>query len=147
MHALLSGSQSEAHACGRHGGPDGERALNALVELCGRPLPVVNGVKHTELWASSKGVDEVNTHELRALPSELVCACSSAACRLLCGHHCSSVSHIPTSTSLMVLPLFVGVLLLCVMSGARDGMQGAWHAGSHRVLCMSAGDIGRIRPP
>ena len=62
----------------REGGPDGKRALDALVNLCSRPLPVVGGIKHTELWSRSEGVDAVNAQELRALPSELVCACSTS---------------------------------------------------------------------
>ena len=52
----------------RSGEQRGEEAVKALAGLCQRPLPEVNGVAATELFARNKQVDDVNTSRLATLP-------------------------------------------------------------------------------
>eukprot|EP00899_Mesostigma_viride_P014768 jgi/Mesvir1/23292/Mv25952-RA.3 len=50
----------------------GERAgaaVGELLRVCGRPLPMMHGVKPTELYSTNARVDDVNETELHRLPS------------------------------------------------------------------------------
>ena len=112
-------------------------ALDALVRLCSRPLPVVGSIQHTELRSRSEGVDAVNAYELRALPSKLVCLRS---CPLHAGFF-----EVPTDHPVVMAPCFtakwcwcrwqMGCGRSCRMLGGK-GMLGG--------LCMHTGDTGRI---
>ncbi|KAK9815272.1 hypothetical protein WJX72_000940 [[Myrmecia] bisecta] len=46
---------------------DGEAAIAELVRECSRPLPVVNGIKPTQLFSRNADVDRINAQELAQL--------------------------------------------------------------------------------
>jgi hypothetical protein len=112
-------------------GLDGERALDALVQQCSRPLPVVNGILHTEVWGRSKGAEEVNSHELRALPAELVCI-PVQPCALHAG--CSAAA-LPSHRPLHVgTPVPGASVLLRMTCGARAVLQGIRRPAGMQLL-------------